>query len=52
LVGSIQVTTDNAGKVSFSATLTVSVPAGYVIAATATDPLDNTSAFSNWVTVS
>ncbi len=51
-LGSIQVTTDNTGKVDFSASLTVAVPAGFAIAATATDPLDNTSAFSNWVTVS
>jgi hypothetical protein len=51
-LGSIQVTTDNTGKVAFSASLTIAVPVGAVIAATATDPLDNTSAFSNWVAVS
>jgi hypothetical protein len=47
LVGSMTVTTNAAGKASLTLTLTFAVPLGSVITATATDPLGNTSAFSN-----
>jgi len=45
-LGSTSVTTNGGGTGSFTASLGVTVPAGYVIAATATDSLGNTSEFS------
>jgi hypothetical protein len=45
-VGSTSVVTNGAGTVSFTTSLTAAVPANYVIAATATDPIGNTSEFS------
>jgi predicted outer membrane repeat protein len=51
-LGSSAVTTDRHGAASFTITLTVAVPAGEFIAATASDPANNTSAFSNCVSVS
>jgi hypothetical protein len=50
-LGSTTVTTDFNGSASFQANLPVAVPAGQVISATATDPYNNTSAFSNDATV-
>jgi hypothetical protein len=49
LLGAMTVMTDANGKVSFSVALAVSVPAGDGIVATATDPRNNTSEFSNEV---
>jgi hypothetical protein len=51
LVGSITVTTDSNGNASFTATFSVTVPVGQFISSTATDPNDNTSEFSQDVTV-
>lgn len=45
-IGWTNVTTDSSGFTSFNVTLTVSVPAGYFICATATDTNGNTSEFS------
>ena len=45
-LGSASVTTNAGGTVSFTTSLGVTVPAGYVIAATATDAVGNTSEFS------
>ena len=50
-LGSASVTTNGAGSVNFSTSLAPAVPAGYVIAATATDSLGNTSEFSAVQTV-
>ncbi len=36
---------------NFTVTLPVSVPAGWVVTATATDPANNTSEFSAWIPV-
>jgi uncharacterized repeat protein (TIGR01451 family) len=44
------VTTDGSGSVSFTVSPPGGVPAGQFITATATDPINNTSAFSNAVT--
>jgi probable HAF family extracellular repeat protein/parallel beta-helix repeat protein len=46
-IGSTQVTTDAAGNAQFTAIFTATVSAGEVITATATDPLNDTSEFSN-----
>ena len=46
-LGWITVTTDSTGLATFSATLATSLPPGQVITATATDPLGDTSEFSN-----
>ena len=51
-LGSISVTTNSAGNVTFSATFNVSVASGLSISATATDPNGNTSEFSQDITVS
>src|SRR5262249_50247547 len=49
-IGFRNVTTDNTGKVIFTATFSgVNIPAGKVITATATDSDDNTSEFSAWI---
>jgi hypothetical protein len=45
-LGSVTVTTDGSGHGSFTKVLAPAVPAGEFIAATATDPINNTSAFS------
>jgi hypothetical protein len=50
-LGSTTVTTDANGNASFSASLSVVVPTGYAISATATDPNGNTSEFSADVSV-
>jgi parallel beta-helix repeat protein len=50
-LGSDTVTTDAAGDATISTTLAVAVAAGNVITATATDPANNTSEFSNSVAV-
>jgi hypothetical protein len=47
LVGFITVTTNATGKASITLTLAFALPLGSVITATATDPLGNTSEFSN-----
>ncbi len=39
-----------AGSTNFAFTLPASVPTNWVVTATATDPANNTSEFSNWVT--
>ncbi|HVO75781.1 MAG TPA: right-handed parallel beta-helix repeat-containing protein [Ignavibacteriaceae bacterium] len=48
-IGWTEVTTDAGGVVDFYTSLGLTVPAGNVITATATDPDGNTSEFSNWV---
>jgi titin len=45
-IGSTMVTTDGSGNNSFTVTFPITVPAGHVITATATDPGNNTSEFS------
>jgi hypothetical protein len=45
-LGSVKVTTDGSGHGSFTKVLAPAVPAGEFISATATDPINNTSAFS------
>lgn len=45
-LGTTDVTTDGSGDVSFMVTFPAAVPAGQFITATATDPNDNTSEFS------
>jgi hypothetical protein len=50
-VGSASLLTNGAGSVNFTTSLAAAVPAGYVVAATATDPLGNTSQFSATHTV-
>jgi titin len=49
-LGTATVTTDGSGTKSFSVSLAVVVPAGWVVSATATDPVGNTSAFAQDVT--
>jgi hypothetical protein len=49
-LGSATVTTDSSGSASIQVNLPVAVPAGQVVSATATDPYNNTSQFSNDVT--
>jgi hypothetical protein len=46
LLGSTMVTTDTTGSANFNVTLSVTVPAGQVVTATATDNNNNTSEFS------
>jgi hypothetical protein len=50
-LGSTTVVTDGAGDASFDVTLPVPVPGGYRVTATATDPNNNTSEFSEWAFV-
>ena len=50
-IGSTTVQTDSSGLASFSVHFAVSVHAGSVITATATDPTRGTSEFSRWLTV-
>jgi Calx-beta domain len=51
-LGSTTATTNGGGNISFSSTFTATVPVGYVVTATATDPGGNTSEFSAAVLVS
>ncbi len=48
-LGWTQITTDGNGDVDFYTGIGTVVPAGHVIATTATDPYGNTSEFSNWI---
>jgi titin len=50
-LGTLSVTTNTSGKVSFSTSLPTTAPVGYVISATATNPAGSTSEFSNAVTI-
>jgi uncharacterized repeat protein (TIGR01451 family) len=50
-LGTHAVTTDGSGNAIFTATFTSAVPAGHFITATATDPSNNTSEFSECETV-
>jgi hypothetical protein len=50
-LGSLQVTTDGTGAVSFQVVFNVSVAAGQFVSATATDPSNDTSGFAADVTV-
>jgi hypothetical protein len=50
-LGSTVVTTDGAGNASFNVTLSVAVPVGQVIAATATNSINDTSEFSQSIPV-
>jgi Bacterial Ig-like domain (group 3)/Right handed beta helix region len=50
LLGTGSVTTDASCSGTFSVTVPIVVPAGYVVTATATDPNGNTSEFSSCVT--
>jgi hypothetical protein len=50
-LGSTTVTTNGLGTASFMVTFAVVVPPGQFVAATATDPNNNTSAFSNCIGV-
>src|SRR5262249_54629378 len=50
-LGSVQVTTDGSGTASFAFTLAATTTAGEVLTATATDPANNTSEFSQAVLV-
>ena len=52
LLGSTMVTTDGSGNASFMVTFTATVAVGQFITATATDPSNNTSEFSQCVAVS
>ncbi|MCT7985319.1 DUF4347 domain-containing protein [Laspinema sp. A4] len=51
LIGFVTVTTDGSGNVSFTETLNRAVPANELITATATDPNNNTSEFSEGAVV-
>ena len=51
-IGSTTVSSNASGTVSFNASLATAIPAGYIIAATATDSVGNTSGFSAVRTVS
>ncbi len=51
LLGSTMVTTDGSGNASFMVTLPATVAVGQFITATATDPNNNTSEFSQCTTV-
>ncbi len=51
-LGYVTLSTDGGGNASFSATFTNAAPIDQFITATATDPNNNTSEFSHWVTVS
>ncbi len=51
LIGSITVTTDANGNASFTATYSPTVPAGWYVSATATDPTGDTSEFAQDVQV-
>ena len=51
LLGSTMVTTDGSGDASFLVTFSTTLPTGTVITATATDPGNNTSEFSQCATV-
>ncbi|MEO1654084.1 MAG: right-handed parallel beta-helix repeat-containing protein, partial [Bacteroidota bacterium] len=48
-LGFIGATSDSNGDLNFSSDFTAEIPDGYAITATATDPNDNTSEFSNCV---
>ncbi|MBK8946637.1 MAG: right-handed parallel beta-helix repeat-containing protein [Ignavibacteriae bacterium] len=48
-IGWTEVTTDANGNVDFYVSIGTVVPAGHVITATTTDPVGNTSEFSNWI---
>ena len=50
-LGYANVTTDSSGNAVISETLTVPVPVGQFVTATATDPDNNTSEFSRTITV-
>jgi len=50
-IGETTVTTDGSGSTSFAASITVPVPSGQFITATATDPNRNTSEFSKCISV-
>jgi parallel beta-helix repeat protein len=50
-LGTATVVTGAAGTVSFTLSFTVTVSPGEVLTATATDPANDTSAFSNWLAV-
>ena len=50
-LGSTDVTTDGSGDAAFDVTFSTTVPAGYYITATATDPGGNTSEFSQCIPV-
>src|SRR5262249_18699224 len=45
-IGSLPVSTDSSGNITFAATFSLVVPAGQVVTATATDASGNTSEFS------
>ena len=49
-LGQTNLTLGNSCSTNFSITLPVSVPTNWVVTATATDPANNTSEFSNWIT--
>jgi hypothetical protein len=51
-IGTVTITTDGSGNASFTAVLSAAQPVGQYITATATDPQNDTSAFSNATKVS